>query len=208
MYTSLFCAGVPSLSCLLSFVCHSYILSLTICGIFYFLLTCIFQASLCLIVPPSLKTVLDWMSQCMILGRKIWKAFVDVRVFNPSAPSWPPLIRISQEKRRQYDQRVREVEHATFTILVLSTKGGMGRAATTFYKRLASMVAEKEMSPMLPLWIGYDADWALHLWEILSCPSGEWDHPAIIQPPSVLSTFSLRKATLTNFQLPTYIHPI
>ena len=55
-----------------------------------------------------------------------------------------------QEKRRQYDQRVRtrEVEHATFTPLVLSTTGGMGRAATTFYRRLASMVAKKEMSPM------------------------------------------------------------
>ena len=48
---------------------------------------------------------------------------------------------------RQYDQRVREVEHATFTPLVLSTTGGMGRAATTFYKRLASMVAEKRNVP-------------------------------------------------------------
>ena len=38
---------------------------------------------------------------------------------------------------------MREVEHATFTPLVLSTTGGMGRAATTFYKRLSSMVAEK-----------------------------------------------------------------
>ena len=52
-----------------------------------------------------------------------------------------------QEKRRHYDQRVREVEHATFTPLVLSTTGGMGRAATTFYKRLASMVAEKRDVP-------------------------------------------------------------
>ena len=71
------------------------------------------------------------------------KAFVDVRVFNPSAHSNRHFSLSSvyrkheQEKRRQYDQRVREVEQATFTPLVLSTTGGMGRGATTFYRRLA-----------------------------------------------------------------------
>ena len=52
-----------------------------------------------------------------------------------------------QEKSRQYDQRVCEVEHATFTPLVLSTIGGMGPAATMFYKTLTSMVAEKRDIP-------------------------------------------------------------
>jgi len=56
-------------------------------------------------------------------GGRFEKAFVDVRVFNPSAQSnhHAPLSFIyhkhEQEKRRQYDQRVREVEHATFTPL-------------------------------------------------------------------------------------------
>ena len=86
-------------------------------------------------------------------GGRFEKAFVDVRVFNPSAQSnrHVPLSSVyrkhEQEKKRHYDQRVREVEHATFTPLVLSTTGGMGRAATTFYKRLASMVAEKRDVP-------------------------------------------------------------
>ena len=68
------------------------------------------------------------------------KAFVDIKVFNPSAQSnrHGPLSSVyrkhEQEKRRHYDQRVREVEHATFTPLVLSTTGGMGRAGTIFYK--------------------------------------------------------------------------
>ena len=85
-------------------------------------------------------------------GGRFEKAFVDVRVFNPSAQSnrHGPLSFVyrkhEQVKRRQYDQRVREVEHATFTPLVLSTTGGMGRAAT-FYKRLSSMVAEKRNVP-------------------------------------------------------------
>ena len=75
-------------------------------------------------------------------GGRFEKALVDIRVFNPSARSnrHSPLSSVyrkhEQEKRRQYDQR--EVEKATFTPL-----GGMGRAATTFYKRLASIVGEK-----------------------------------------------------------------
>ena len=86
-------------------------------------------------------------------GGRFEKAFIDVRVFNPSAQSnrRAPLSSVyrkhKQEKRRQYDQRVREIEHATFTPLVLSTSGGMGRAATTFYKRLAAMLAEKRDVP-------------------------------------------------------------
>ena len=49
-----------------------------------------------------------------------------------------------QEKRRQYDQRVCEVEHASFTPLVMSATRGMGKAATTFYRRLASMISERK----------------------------------------------------------------
>ena len=48
-----------------------------------------------------------------------------------------------QEKRRQYDQRVRDVEHARFTPLFMSATGGMGKAAITFYRRLVSMISEK-----------------------------------------------------------------
>lgn len=86
-------------------------------------------------------------------GGRFEKAFVDVRVFNPSAQSnrqsslSATYRKHEQEKRRHYDQRVRDVEHGSFTPLVLSTTGGMGRAATTFYKRLASMLAEKRDTP-------------------------------------------------------------
>ena len=52
-------------------------------------------------------------------------------------------MRHENEKKRAYDQRVREVEHATFTPLVFSATGGLGIPANTFYKRLASLMAEK-----------------------------------------------------------------
>ena len=60
-------------------------------------------------------------------GGRFEKAFVDVRIFNPSAQSnghgylSSVYRKHEREKRRQYDQ-VREVEHAKFTPLVLSTK--------------------------------------------------------------------------------------
>ena len=43
--------------------------------------------------------------------------------------------------------RVREVEHATFVPLVMSATGGLAKQATNFYKRLASLLADKWMQP-------------------------------------------------------------
>lgn len=96
-------------------------------------------------------------------GGRFEKAFLDVRVFNPSAQSnrHGPLASVyrrhEQEKRRQYEQRVQEVEHSTFTPLVMSSTGGMGRAATTFYKRLASMISDKRVSLIAKPSIGFVA---------------------------------------------------
>ena len=45
---------------------------------------------------------------------------------------------IWKDGKRAYEQRDNEIEHGLFTPLVLSTSGGMGKAATVFYKRLAS----------------------------------------------------------------------
>ena len=45
--------------------------------------------------------------------------------------------------KRAYEQRIREVEHASFTPLIFSASGGMAREATTFYKRLASLLSTK-----------------------------------------------------------------
>ena len=50
-------------------------------------------------------------------------------------------------KKWAYGQRVRDVEHGVFTPLVFSTTGGMGQKVTTFYKRLADMLAWKEQKP-------------------------------------------------------------
>ena len=55
------------------------------------------------------------------------------------------------------------MEHSTFTPLVLSSTGGMGRAATTFYKRLSSMLSEKRDVPYNTMigWIRCQLSFAL-----------------------------------------------
>ena len=46
-------------------------------------------------------------------------------------------------KKSEYGDRVWEVELASFTPLVFSTTGGMGREGTVFYRRLANLLASK-----------------------------------------------------------------
>lgn len=81
-------------------------------------------------------------------GGRYERTFLDVRVFNPYASSNcnTPILKCfrkhEMEKKRAYEQRILEVEHATFTPLVFSASGGFGKEATTFYKRLASLLAD------------------------------------------------------------------
>ena len=77
------------------------------------------------------------------------KAYFDVKVFNPLAPTYSSISlsqcyrRAELEKRRLYEERIREIEHGSFTPLVFSCSGGMGPLATIVYRRLASLISEK-----------------------------------------------------------------
>lgn len=82
-------------------------------------------------------------------GDRFSRTLFDVRVFHPNAPSARTASLASQynkherSTRRQYEQRVREVEGASFVPLVFSTAGGMGPACATTFKRLANKLANK-----------------------------------------------------------------
>ena len=84
-----------------------------------------------------------------VWGGTFERTFFDVRVFNPYAPSnrTTPLSTCYKKhewiKKHAYEQRIQEVEHVTFTPLVLSATGGLAKEANVFYKRLASMLAYK-----------------------------------------------------------------
>eukprot|EP00117_Sycon_ciliatum_P046195 scpid56052/ scgid0290/ len=81
------------------------------------------------------------------------RTFVDVRVFNPYASSnratslASTYTRQEKEKRRAYEQRIRDVEHASFVPAVFATTGGMSRHCTALYKRIACLLAEKSKEP-------------------------------------------------------------
>ena len=89
-----------------------------------------------------------------IRARGFWSnaqdAFFDVRVFHPNASSnystnlMSVFRRHEQAKKREYGERVREIEHGVFTPLVLSTTGSLGNEATVFYKRLADLLSIKQ----------------------------------------------------------------
>ena len=76
-------------------------------------------------------------------------ALFDVRVFHPNAPSYCQTRVVSLfrrhelEKKREYGDRVRNVDCESFTPLVFSTFGGLGKEATIFYNRLADLLSRK-----------------------------------------------------------------
>ena len=47
------------------------------------------------------------------------------------------------EKKRDYNERVQNIEFGTFTPLIYSIKGGLGPECETFYKHLADKIAMK-----------------------------------------------------------------
>ena len=84
------------------------------------------------------------------------QAYFDVRVFYPLATSATPNRQSAistcfrshdREKRRVYEQRVRDVERGSFTPLVFSALGGVSRPTEITYKRLASLLATKRDQP-------------------------------------------------------------
>ena len=91
------------------------------------------------------------------------RAFFDVRVFNSFAPSNSSSStnstyrRHEREKRRAYEQRILQVEHGTFTPLVLSSSGGWGPSAMVAFRRLAGLIATKHDNPTAQPSVSSDA---------------------------------------------------
>lgn len=92
-----------------------------------------------------------------ISARGFWirgqRAFFDTRVFYPLAPSYLSQSLSSthraheNEKRRQYNHRILQVEMGSFSPLVFSTSAGMAPECSLFYSRLADKISEKRHQP-------------------------------------------------------------
>ena len=76
-------------------------------------------------------------------------AFFDVRVTNTHSLSQIHLTiegvlkKREQEKKRNYNRRIMEIEHGTFTPLVFSVSGGMDMECSMFHKNVAERLAIK-----------------------------------------------------------------
>ena len=88
-----------------------------------------------------------------VSARGFWvpgqRVFCDVRIFDLDAQRYRNTEikkcyeKNEIEKKRKYNERVLEVENASFTPLVFSTRGGMGRECKKFFQRLSEMIANK-----------------------------------------------------------------
>ncbi|CAH3177509.1 unnamed protein product, partial [Porites lobata] len=72
----------------------------------------------------------------------------DVRVCHPNADSYKDLTpkqiykKHEKEKKRQYAERVMEIEQGTFTPLVSTTTGGIADECVKYHSRLAELIAQ------------------------------------------------------------------
>jgi len=80
-------------------------------------------------------------------------AFFDFRIFYPFASSYlsksPEALyqSVAKTKKREYQQRIQDVEAGSFTPMVMSTSGGMGTEMSMAVKHLAKKLSEKKKEP-------------------------------------------------------------
>ena len=89
-----------------------------------------------------------------VAGVGVWgayeKTFLDIRIMHPNAPTYvnKPIEQVYElhenEKKRQYNERVIQIEKGSFTPIVGTTFGGMGKEADRHHKRIAFLIAEKK----------------------------------------------------------------
>ena len=77
------------------------------------------------------------------------RTFGDVRVTHPNCDTYrdktvSKIYEIHEkEKKRSYNQRIVQVEKATFTPLIFTTSGGMAPECTRYHKKIAQLIAKK-----------------------------------------------------------------
>ena len=81
---------------------------------------------------------------------------------------------MNSEKKRAYEQRIREIEHASFCPLVLAATGGLAREAT---KDLPPCSPPNWTKPIVVLYVSYDAVSLFSSYVHLYKQSEGQDHP-------------------------------
>ena len=99
------------------------------------------------------NNIRDFDARSDIRARGFWRkaqnAFFDVRVTNANSASQQRMAlskvleKHEQEKKRNYNERIMNIEHGSFTPLVYSINGGVGPETQAFHKEVAQKIADK-----------------------------------------------------------------
>ena len=134
-------------------------------------------------------------------GGRCERTFLDVKVFNPHAPSnrSPSARAIYRKhenmKKSSYEARIREVEHGSFTPLIFSATGGMADKAHVFYKHLASLLSDKwnEKYAAVMGWIRCCLSFSF-LRSAIRCLRGSWSSSGRFGRPVLATSVELVQA--------------
>ena len=82
-----------------------------------------------------------------------------------------------KEKKKSYNERILNCDQGSFTPVVFSANGGMGRECKIFYKRLATMLADKRKQPIeiVSSWINRKINFSL-MKCVVMCVRGSRSH--------------------------------
>ena len=88
-----------------------------------------------------------------VSGVGVWgtheRTFLDIKVFHPNCATYINMdlerayVHHENIKKRNYRERVLNVEHGSFTPIIFSTTGGAGPETTRHHKRIAQLIALK-----------------------------------------------------------------
>ena len=101
-----------------------------------------FEADMLSKIVNNMEMISGNASRPNIRARGVWRAgqntFFDVRVTNTHSPSQIHLTteclkQHEQEKKQNYNRRIMNIEHGTFTPLFFSLSGGMGKECSMFH---------------------------------------------------------------------------
>ena len=114
-------------------------------------------------------TKLDSIYQPRWLWGSFQRTMFDVRIFHPNADSYKVHeIKHENIKRKDYEQRVVQVEKSSFIPLVYSTAGGMAPMAKAFHRRVAELVAAKKNVVPVKEWMVIGFLYVQFVWYIRS----------------------------------------
>ena len=103
-----------------------------------------------MVSSPTLKRVQDWIQLPVVFGVVVVSVhFLICECLILMLPQTPtPGVTEGMRRRRSVNvNNWREVEHASFTLVVLSAAGGMAKVVGVFCRRLASCLATKWDQP-------------------------------------------------------------